>query len=301
MRYSLLSAFVIRFSALVQATFSSPKSGDSWVIGQENSISWDSSSTSGAVDISLCPAGAKDTTVIIAQIATQVDSSSGSYKWTSDKSLKAESVVIVIVDSKKSYTSSDTFILIDESSSSSSSSSNEISGKGKNSTETKADKSSKYSYLGTKTHASVSTETKAHGNSSTEQTKSAGSKSEGSKATKSSEGAKNTGSVAAHITNSIIIEISGGGEQASATATQTAAGAAVAQTTAAAAAEKTTTNTKIKTSTSTFFASNTSSLFLATGTGSGPPQAAFTGAAAVVSVGGTVAGGLFGLLAALFL
>ena len=169
MRYSLLSAFAISFSALVRATINSPKSGDSWAIGQENTISWDSSSTSGAVDISLCPAGAKDTTVVIAQIATQVDSSSGSYKWTSDKSLKAESVTIIIVDSKKSYSSSDIFVLVvDESSSSKSSgkdnsgSSYKDSGKGKNSTETKADKSSKYSYFGTKTHASGSLETKVN-------------------------------------------------------------------------------------------------------------------------------------------
>lgn len=161
MRYLLLSAFTISLSALVQATISSPKSGDSWVIGQENAISWDSSSTSGAVDISLCPAGAKDTTVVIAQIATQVDSSSGSYKWSSDKSLKAGSVAIVIVDSKKSYSSSDTFVLVvDESSSSSSS--GKSSGKGSNSTETKGEKSSKYSYLGTKTRASGSIETKVY-------------------------------------------------------------------------------------------------------------------------------------------
>jgi len=167
MRYSLLSAFAISFSALVRATITSPKAGDSWVIGQENTISWDSSSTSGAVDISLVPAGAKDTTTVIAVIATQVDGSSGSYKWTSDKSLKAESVTIIIVDSKKSYTASDIFVLVvDESSSSSSKGSSgssydsgKDSGKGKNSTETKSDKSSKYSYLGTKTHESGSSET----------------------------------------------------------------------------------------------------------------------------------------------
>ena len=128
MRCSLLPAMVIGFSALVQATFSSPKAGDSWVKGQENTISWDSKSVSGLVDISCVPAGAKDTTVIIAQIATQIDSSSGSRKWTPDKSISAQSVTIIIVDSKKSYTVSETLILIDVESSSS----NKGSGKGGN-------------------------------------------------------------------------------------------------------------------------------------------------------------------------
>lgn len=170
MRYSLFPALALSF-AVAKATFSSPKSGDQWTIGSENTISWDSSSTSGMVDISLCPGGAKDTTIAIAQIATQVDSSSGSYKWTSDKSLTAESVTIIIVDSKKSYSKSDDFLLIiDESSSSSSSSYNKgsgssynsgkDSGKGKNSTTTTESKDSKYSYLQTKTHESKSMETK---------------------------------------------------------------------------------------------------------------------------------------------
>jgi hypothetical protein len=168
MRYSLISAMAMGFSALVDATFSSPKAGDSWTKGQENTISWDSSSVSGLSDISCVPAGAKDTSVIIAQIATQIDSSSGSYKWTPDKSISASSVTIIIVDSKKSYTVSDTLILIDESSSSSSSKgsgksgsdynsgknsgSDYNSGKGNNSTETKTSKSDK-----TKSYESMAT------------------------------------------------------------------------------------------------------------------------------------------------
>ena len=82
-------------------------------------ISWDSSSlSSGNCDIHLVPAGAKDTTTIITEIALQV-SNSGSYSWTPSTSISVAEAEIIIVDSKKTTIISSVFTLITESSDSS--------------------------------------------------------------------------------------------------------------------------------------------------------------------------------------
>lgn len=115
MQYLTLSALLLSVSGLATATFSSPKAGDKWTIGKENTISWDNSGTKsgGKIDAKLCPKGATDTTIIIADIATQVENS-GSFKWTPDKSISAQEAVIIITDETNTKKVSDTFILIVE-------------------------------------------------------------------------------------------------------------------------------------------------------------------------------------------
>lgn len=67
----------------------------------------------GKVDAKLCPKGATDTTIIIANIASQVDNS-GSFKWTPDKSISAQEAVIIIINQTNTKKASDTFVLIVE-------------------------------------------------------------------------------------------------------------------------------------------------------------------------------------------
>ncbi|KAH8674499.1 hypothetical protein BGZ60DRAFT_526459 [Tricladium varicosporioides] len=109
MRFSILSAMVLAIPAL--ATFSSPKGGDKWNVGQEQTISWDTNGLEGLIDIKLVPGGATDTTIIITEIATQVENK-GSIKWTPDKSIKTTDVTIIIIDSKQTRSSSELFVLV---------------------------------------------------------------------------------------------------------------------------------------------------------------------------------------------
>jgi hypothetical protein len=119
MRTTFFFLLAFGLSALADATFSSPKSGDKWSKGKSQMISWDSSSlSSGNCDIHLVPAGAKDTTTIITEVALQV-SNSGSYSWTPSSSISVAEAEIIIVDSKKTSIISSVFTLIMESSDSS--------------------------------------------------------------------------------------------------------------------------------------------------------------------------------------
>lgn len=114
--------------------------------------------------------------------------------------------------------------------------------------------------------------------------------------TKSEHSVMKTESAAQQVTNSIIIAISTG-----TVATQTEAGpAAVIETSKAVAA---TVQTTLAVSTAApIFAANTSSLFFPTGTGSAPARVtAFTGGASTLTLGGSVFGGLFGVVVALIL
>jgi hypothetical protein len=109
MQSTLLYVLALGFSALADATFSSPKAGDEWSKGTSQSISWDSSSlSSGKCDIQLVPSGAKDTSTIISEIALQVDNT-GSYSWTPSSSISASEAEIIIVDSKKTMIISGVF------------------------------------------------------------------------------------------------------------------------------------------------------------------------------------------------
>ncbi|RDL38632.1 uncharacterized protein BP5553_02972 [Venustampulla echinocandica] len=119
MRYSIISAALLSMSTLATATgrIMSPQAGESWVIGKEQTIMWDTSAMTGPIDANLVPAGAQDTTIIIAKIATQVENK-GSLKWTPDKSIAAQQVTIIIIDSKQTNVNSDIFVLVlDENSS----------------------------------------------------------------------------------------------------------------------------------------------------------------------------------------
>jgi hypothetical protein len=114
MQFSTLSALVVGFSALASATFSSPKAGDQWQVGKEQTLSWDNTGMSGLMDCKIIPAGAVDTSIVIAEVFSQIDivSTGGSYKWTPDASLISQSVTIVIIDSLNQYHYSESFTLI---------------------------------------------------------------------------------------------------------------------------------------------------------------------------------------------
>ena len=114
MRSTLFSVLALGLSALVDATFSSPKSGDQWTKGKSQTISWDNSGMASSCDIHLVPAGATDTTTIISEIALSV-SNSGSYSWTPDSSISVSEAEIIIVDSKKTTIISSVFALISSS------------------------------------------------------------------------------------------------------------------------------------------------------------------------------------------
>jgi hypothetical protein len=111
MRHSVFCTFVLGFSALTRATFLSPSAGDSWMVGQEQTIKWETSGISGPIDIFLAPAGAKDSSSAMSQIATQI-SNSGSYKWTPDASLGGKSGSIIAVDSSKKTIISSVVIIV---------------------------------------------------------------------------------------------------------------------------------------------------------------------------------------------
>jgi hypothetical protein len=114
MQFSTFSALLMGFAAIASATFSSPKSGDKWAVGKEQTLSWDNTGMTGKMDCKVIPAGAVDASIVIAEVFTQIDieSTGGSYKWTPDASIISQSVTIVIIDSQNKYYYSDSFTLI---------------------------------------------------------------------------------------------------------------------------------------------------------------------------------------------
>jgi hypothetical protein len=116
---SLLSVVGFGFAATVEASFSNPKSGDQWSLGQSQSIDWDSSGLTGPCDIHLVPAGATDITTILEDVALQI-TNSGSYSWTPSGYSSSESEVeLIIIDTDKTMVCSGSFWLGSSSSSSS--------------------------------------------------------------------------------------------------------------------------------------------------------------------------------------
>jgi hypothetical protein len=114
MQFLTLSAILVGFSTLASATFSSPKSGDQWAVGKAQTLSWDSTGMAGLMDCKIIPAGNLDSSVVIAEVFTQIDISTfgGSYQWTPDVSIISQSVTIVLIDSSNRYYYSDSFTLI---------------------------------------------------------------------------------------------------------------------------------------------------------------------------------------------
>ncbi|KAH7354625.1 hypothetical protein BKA65DRAFT_548721 [Rhexocercosporidium sp. MPI-PUGE-AT-0058] len=98
---TVLAAFV----SLVQGTITKPAAGDQWIIGEKSTITWDTAGFSDKVDIALVPAGATDTSVIIAQIATAT-ANTGSQTWTPPSTMKGGDVSVIIVNSQQSSAAS---------------------------------------------------------------------------------------------------------------------------------------------------------------------------------------------------
>jgi hypothetical protein len=73
MRQSFLFAMVLSFSALAQATISSPAANDQWPVNQNQNIQWESTGLTAPLDIHLVPAGAIDILVVIIDIALKVE------------------------------------------------------------------------------------------------------------------------------------------------------------------------------------------------------------------------------------
>lgn len=94
MRSSIFSALVLGLAAWAQATISSPKAGDQWAVGDDQTIAWDTTGLVGPCDIHLVPAGAVDTTMIIETIVMGTGNT-GSYKWTPEKTLTTTNVAIM--------------------------------------------------------------------------------------------------------------------------------------------------------------------------------------------------------------
>lgn len=112
MRSTILSALsLLFFSTSVLATISSPAAGDQWPVEQDQMIMWDTTGLMEPIDIHLVPAGAKDTTVIITEIALQVRNT-GKLQWAPPKTVDITEVVIIIVDAKKVTIISEIFIII---------------------------------------------------------------------------------------------------------------------------------------------------------------------------------------------
>ncbi|KAL2070994.1 hypothetical protein VTL71DRAFT_14020 [Oculimacula yallundae] len=87
--------------AVAQGNVTKPVAGDQWVVGEPTTIAWDPAGFSDKVDIALVPAGATDTSVVIAQIA-KATANTGSQSWTPPSSMSAGDVSIVIVNSQQS-------------------------------------------------------------------------------------------------------------------------------------------------------------------------------------------------------
>lgn len=111
MRYSVITSLALAFASLAQATFSSPKAGDSWPVEQEQDINWDTTGLTGPCDIHLVPAGATDLTVIVETIVLQT-ANKGTFKWAPPKTINVREVVIIIIDATKKIVKSEEFIII---------------------------------------------------------------------------------------------------------------------------------------------------------------------------------------------
>lgn len=114
MQFSTITALVVGFSALASATFTSPKSGDQWQAGKEQTITWDNTGMSGKMDCKVIPAGALDASIVVSEVFSQIDivSTGGSYKWTPDASLVAQSVTVVLIDAQNKYYYSEVLAIV---------------------------------------------------------------------------------------------------------------------------------------------------------------------------------------------
>lgn len=88
-------------ATLAQATVTKPAAGDQWVVGEQSTIKWETAGFSDKVDIALVPAGATDTSVVIAQIASQT-ANTGTQTWTPPSTMSAGDVSVIIVNSGQS-------------------------------------------------------------------------------------------------------------------------------------------------------------------------------------------------------
>lgn len=112
MRSIVLSVLsLVFFTARVLAGISSPAAGDKWPVDQNQMIMWDTAGLKEPIDIHLVPAGAKDTTVIITEIAIQVRNT-GKLQWAPPTTIDITQVIILIVDAKKVTIISEIFIII---------------------------------------------------------------------------------------------------------------------------------------------------------------------------------------------
>jgi hypothetical protein len=68
MRLSILSILAIGFATLAQGTIMSLTAGNSWQVGTNQMISWDTTGLAGPVDIHIVPEGATDIAAIIENI-----------------------------------------------------------------------------------------------------------------------------------------------------------------------------------------------------------------------------------------
>ncbi|KAL5329536.1 hypothetical protein ACEPPN_003050 [Leptodophora sp. 'Broadleaf-Isolate-01'] len=104
MQISLITTLAALVS-LAQCTVTKPAAGDQWIVGEKSTIAWDTAGFSDKIDIALVPAGATDTSVIIAQIATAT-ANTGSYTWAPPSTMSGGEVSVIIVNSQQSSASS---------------------------------------------------------------------------------------------------------------------------------------------------------------------------------------------------
>ncbi|PVH78929.1 hypothetical protein DL98DRAFT_516421 [Cadophora sp. DSE1049] len=104
MQISIITALAALVS-LAQGTVTKPAAGDQWVVGEQTTITWETAGFSDKVDIALVPAGATDTSVVIAQIATQT-ANTGTQTWTPPATMSAGDVSVIIVNSGQSSAAS---------------------------------------------------------------------------------------------------------------------------------------------------------------------------------------------------
>lgn len=100
MQISIFAALAA-LATFAQATVTKPAAGDQWVVGEQSTIKWETAGFSDKVDIALVPAGATDTSVVIAQIATQT-ANTGTQTWTPPSTMSAGDVSVIIVNSGQS-------------------------------------------------------------------------------------------------------------------------------------------------------------------------------------------------------
>jgi hypothetical protein len=109
MQYSILSALVLGLSAIAEATFSKPRKGDQWTIGQSQTITWETTELAQVIDINIV--SAVDTTVVITQIASQIRNT-GSFVFTPTSLFNVNEVAIQLIDIRRTVVVSQSFTII---------------------------------------------------------------------------------------------------------------------------------------------------------------------------------------------